>query len=80
LCRTASSGFPDGPFCHRHGFLSDRDRFPSLDRIHDRFEQRDAVHFVAAGDRERLARPRGVRKVLEFGALGAHIRKRHDLR
>src|SRR5712671_4978108 len=49
-------------------------------RLEDGLEHRDAVHFVAARGGERASCNRGLREMLELGALGARFRKGRDLR
>src|SRR5258708_11127848 len=49
-------------------------------RLEDRLEHRDAVQFVAARGGERASRHRGLREMLELGALGAGFGKSRDLR
>src|SRR5258708_27543289 len=61
-------------------FSSDADPGSVPRRFEDRLEHRDAVHFVAARGGERAPRHRGLREMLELGALRAGFWKGPDLR
>src|SRR5438034_1383144 len=72
----------DPPGWLRLCYFSFRDSDPGSvpRRLEDRLEHRDAVQFVAARGGERASRHRGLREMLELGALGAGFRKSRDLR